>query len=156
MRFPERLFVLRKADQGAALVELALVIPILLLLVAGAVDFGYIFYVGLQVGSAAHIGAEYGSQNPGESAGVTTAAQAIDPHVTVKSVSYGCECSDGTSYNATCSVQPSCTQNSTRGGNVVWRVQVTTQESVTPILTWPGFPSTFNLTSTATVRGYHL
>lgn len=149
--------VLCKADHGASLVELAMVTPLLLLITFGAVDFGRWYFVGLEVANAAHAGAEYGSQNPGSSS-IVAAAQASETHAPAVSygtptVTWGCECSDGSSYAASCSPTPSCTASTTVGGYYVHRVQVTTTAVYTTLVPWPGIPSSFTLSSTATIRG---
>lgn len=64
-----RFFVARRArrrrqSSGQALVELALTMPIVLLLFAGAADFGRIFYNFVALENAVKEGAIYGSQNP--------------------------------------------------------------------------------------------
>jgi Flp pilus assembly protein TadG len=156
MKFLARLCVLCKANHGAALVELALVTPILLLLVIGAVDLGHAYYVDLEVENAAHAGAEYGSINPTLTAGITAAAKQSAPNLsnlTVTAPTWGCECSDGTSYSGNCSTTPVCVVTTTRGGNVVHRVQVTTSSVYTTIVPWPGIPSPITLSATAAVRG---
>ncbi len=42
-----------QAEQGASLVELALVLPILFLILMGAVDFGRAYYLAMEVAGAA-------------------------------------------------------------------------------------------------------
>ena len=156
MRLLARLRVICKANDGAALVELALVTPLLLLLLFGAVDFGRAYYVGLSVASAAHAGAEYGSQYPSNTAGITTAAQQSAPdlkNLTVTALTWGCECSDGTSYSPSCFPMPVCSANASRGGNVVHRVQVTTSAVYNTLVPWPGIPKSLTLSNTATIRG---
>jgi Flp pilus assembly protein TadG len=158
MKNPSRLRILCKDNHGGSLIELALVIPILLLLVLGAVDFGHAYYVYLEVVNAAHAGAEYGSLHPTDTSGITTAATqkqsdtgvAWNPPVPT----YGCECSDGTSYTANCSLALACTANATRSATTVHRVQVTTSAIYSTFVHWPGIPSTITLSTTATVRGY--
>ena len=156
MKFLARLCVLCKTDHGAALVELAFVTPILLLLLFGAIDLGRAFYVGIEVANAAHAGAEYGSINPSNTAGITAAAQQSAPNVsnlTVAAPTWGCECSDGSSYTASCTTTTTCTANSTRGNNVVHRVQVTTSAVYKTLIPWKVIPASFTLSSTATLRG---
>lgn len=151
-----RLRILSKTDRGSALVELALVMPVLLLLLFGAVDIGRAYYVGLEVANAAHAGAEFGSQYPSNAAGITAAAQQSAPELTnlvVATPTWGCECSDGSLYSANCTTSPSCTISSSRGSNVVHRVQVTASASYKPLLPWPVIPSTITLSNTATIRG---
>jgi Flp pilus assembly protein TadG len=154
MKIPASLRILLKANHGAALVELALVTPILLLLVVGAIDFGRAYFVNLEVVNAAHAGAEYGSLSPTDTAGITTAATQSAPNVsslTVPTVAYGCECSDGSSYYASCSTVPVC--SASLGSNVVYRVKVKAQSVYTTLIPWPGIGSSFTLSNTATIRG---
>jgi Flp pilus assembly protein TadG len=154
MKNPARLRILRKADHGSSLVELALVIPILLLIVFGAVDFGHAFYVNLELVNAAHAGAEYGSLNPTLTGSITTAAMQSAPnlHLTASAVTVqsGCVCSDGTAYHdqGSCSPAPAC-PNAT----LVNRVQVTTTTTYHTLVPWGVIPSSFKWSSTATIRG---
>jgi Flp pilus assembly protein TadG len=164
MKIPARFRVLCKADHGAALVELALLVPFLLLLFIGAIDFGRAYYVGLQVANAAHAGAEYGSQYPSDTPGITSAAQNAVPNLptlTVQAPTYGCECSDGSSYTASCTISPTCTATGNRGTNVVNVVTVTTSAVYRMIVPWPAIPAPYNFagpstitfTRSATIRG---
>jgi Flp pilus assembly protein TadG len=145
-----------KATDGAALVELALVIPLLTLLVFGAIDLGRAYYLILEVANAAHAGAEYGSQNPSSTAGMTAAATQSAPDVanlTVATPTWGCECSDGSSYTASCTTTPTCNVSGTRGSNVVYRVQVKASVAYNTLVPWPGIPTPITLSNTATIRG---
>ena len=51
----------KRSDRGAAAVEFAIVLPIFLMLVFGAIDFGYYLYVTEIVTNAAREGARAGS-----------------------------------------------------------------------------------------------
>jgi len=140
---------LRRAEQGASLVELAMVVPFLFLLLIAAVDFGRMYFLAIEVAGAAEAGATYGSQHPSDTAGMKVAAQndAPDvPNLVVNTPTYGCECSDGTLFSASCATTPSCTHN------VVYRVTVTVTASYTSMIPWTGIPSTINLSNTATMR----
>jgi len=156
MKIPARLSVLCKSDRGASLIELALVCPLLFLLLFGAIDFGRAYYVYLELTSAAHAGAEYGSLYPSDSTGIVAAASQSAPNVpnlNVLTPVWGCECSDGTSYSASCTTAPTCSANSTRGSNLVYRVQVTTSAVYTTVIPWKAIPASFTLSTTATIRG---
>jgi Flp pilus assembly protein TadG len=158
MKLPKRIRVLCKADHGASLMEMALVTPFFVLLALGAVDFGLWYCAGLRVVNAAHAGAEYGSLHNSDTTGITTAAQQSESYMLNLSyntpvVTYGCECSDGTSYTLNCPSKPTCTSTATRGTNVVDRAQVTTSASYTTLLPWPGISKTITVSSTATIRG---
>ncbi len=59
-----------KSERGQSLVELAISITILIFLLAGAVEFGMIFFQFVQLRDAAQEGALYGSLYPADLAGV--------------------------------------------------------------------------------------
>jgi Flp pilus assembly protein TadG len=104
---------LLREDRGSALVELALIFPLLLLLIAGAVDFGSLIYSNIEVSDAAQAGALYGTLNPTDVIGISNAAKADSAHLSGLSttVSYGCECSDGSSPVPSCTAPPTCSYN---------------------------------------------
>ncbi|MFZ1085193.1 MAG: TadE/TadG family type IV pilus assembly protein [Terracidiphilus sp.] len=165
MKIPACLSLLCRAEQGAALVELAIVTPFLMLFLVGAVDVGRVYFFSLEVANAAHAGAEYGSQFPTNSAGITAAAQASAPDVGLLApvVSWGSECSDGSSYTASSTTpSPACVASANRGTNTVYRVTVTTSAVYKPLIPWPAIPYPFNvsgpatitLSSTATIRAH--
>lgn len=59
-----RAAVSRPGSQGQALVEFALTVPVLILLVAFAVNFGGWLYAWIEVASAARAGANYAALGP--------------------------------------------------------------------------------------------
>jgi Flp pilus assembly protein TadG len=65
-----------KSEKGQSLVELAISLVILLYLLAGAVEFGIIFFQYVQLRDAAQEGALFGSINPTDTAGITARVQA--------------------------------------------------------------------------------
>jgi Flp pilus assembly protein TadG len=64
------------ADEGAALVEMALVSPLLLMLALGAGDFGRVMYASIVLSHAAHAGVQFGSQDVGSAANLADIEQA--------------------------------------------------------------------------------
>ena len=64
-------------ERGQSLVELAISILFLLLLLAGAAEFGVLFFQFVQLRDAAQEGALYGSMNPPYGASHTTAIDKI-------------------------------------------------------------------------------
>lgn len=137
-------------DRGSSLVETALVIPVLLLMLFGAVDFGRAFYLSMEVSGAAQAAAEYGVQSPTDTVGMQTAATQDAPDVSNLSVTtptYGCECADGTGYSASCSTVPTCT-----GSNLVYRVNVSVSTNYSPWFPWPGIPSRLPIANSASMR----
>jgi Flp pilus assembly protein TadG len=136
-------------EHGASLVETAIMLPFFLLLLFGTLDFGRAYFLATEVAGAARAAAEYGAQNPTDTTGITKVATADAPDVPSLSVgtpTYGCECSDGTSYSANCGATPTCTNN------VVYRVSLTVSTTYTPLFPWPNIPSSIPLSSTAVMR----
>src|SRR3954469_8899862 len=50
-------------ERGSAMIELALVAPILTMLVIGVAEFGRFSYMSIEIASAARAGVQYGAQN---------------------------------------------------------------------------------------------
>ena len=98
-----------RSETGSSLVEMGLLLPVLFLLLLGAVDFGRAYYLAIEVSNAAHTGALYGAQNPTDTSGMQGAATSDAPDVPGFAVTatYGCECSNGASAVAACGVSPS-------------------------------------------------
>jgi Flp pilus assembly protein TadG len=149
MKFGSHLGILHGLDHGSSLVEAAVAMPLLLLILLGAVDLARGYFLAMEIAGAANAGAEYGSQNPTDITGMRTAAtgDAADVPNLVASPTYGCGCSDGSSFSASCAVTPSCATN------VVYRVTVDVSATYTPQFPWPGIPSSIPLSSSATMRG---
>lgn len=61
-----------RREKGQSLVELALTLPIILTLLAGAVDLGMAFFSYVSLRDAAQEGALYGSLNPTDSSGIVS------------------------------------------------------------------------------------
>src|SRR5215467_2035882 len=67
----------RRFQTGQAMLELAFILPILVLLVIGVIEIGRYAYISILVGNAARAGAAFGSQNlstNGNTAGINNAA----------------------------------------------------------------------------------
>lgn len=135
-------------DEGSSVIELALLLPFLLLLLVAAVDFGRGYYASIEVSSAAEAGALYGTLNTTNTAGMQAAAKLDAKDITSLTAvaTYGCECSDGTSIVVSCTTQPTCT------ANPVNYVQVTTSATYTPILRFPGISASYPLKGLARMR----
>jgi len=66
--------LMRSRDRGAALVETAMVLLLVLLLIAGLADLGRAFNEYIVIGEASREGARYGSMNPSDAVGIRAAA----------------------------------------------------------------------------------
>jgi hypothetical protein len=93
----------QRTMRGGAMMELAVVVPLLLVTFVGLVDFGRAAFEAIEVENAAHAGASWGSRTKGYAAdaeGIRTAALAdIGDDVDVSGVSVEsqryCVCEDG-------------------------------------------------------------
>jgi Flp pilus assembly protein TadG len=135
-------------EDGSSIIEIAFMLPILALLLAGAVDFGRAWYVNLEVASAAEAGALYGIQNPTDTVGMKAAAALDAPDLSnlqAAAIS-GNECSDGTSAVSFSASTPNCAVNS------VQFVEVDTSAVYKPILNFPGVTSSYTLTGKSRMR----
>ncbi len=151
MRTRRLLSRLLHSTQGGGLVEMALVLPVLLLLFGGVIDLGRAYYLAQEIAGAAESAAIYGVQNPTGTAGITAAAQAAAPDVpnlTVATPAYGCECSDGSSYSANCSSAPSCPANT----SLVYRMSVSVSTTYSPWVPLPAVSSPMTITRSAEMR----
>ena len=139
-----------RSDSGAALVEMALVMPLLLLMVLGVGDFGRVLYRAITLSHAARAGAAYGAQgggHAGDAAGIRQAAeeeaQDIAP-ITVTSQRI-CECTGGAAVSC---MMASC---GSYGAPRAF-VEVTATQTFATLVPFPGIPSTVPLSRTAKVR----
>jgi Flp pilus assembly protein TadG len=141
-------------DAGQSLVELALILPVFVLLILGAVEFGELAYAAIVVSDAARAGVQYGAQSAAtaaDTAGMVAAAMNDGSDVNGLSATPTsfCSCSNApaTSVPGGCSVAAtSCPAN---GARVLNYVQVNTTATVAPFINWLG---SFTLTGQAIMR----
>jgi Flp pilus assembly protein TadG len=129
-------------DQGGALVEMALTIPLLLALLLGAAEFGMASYAAVEVENAAMAGVQYGTSSPnasGDITGIQNAAANDAANITLgtTTVSHTCICANGTT--STC-LPTDCT-----GSHPETILKVQTQTTFTPGINVPGFPTSFTI-----------
>lgn len=74
-----------KKENGQAVVEFAIVLPILLLIVCAIIDFGWIFYNQLNLENCAREGVRFGAVNAGNTQCITLTQEKIN-EVAVKSI----------------------------------------------------------------------
>lgn len=66
----------RCGAKGQALVELALLIPLMLVIAVGVLDLGRLFHASITIANAAREGARYGTFDPNDVSGIVAAAEA--------------------------------------------------------------------------------
>ena len=92
---------LGRADSGSALAEIALVLPLLVLVLLGLIEVGRFGNYTILVGNAARAGVQYGAQNTvtaADVAGMQNSAKSDGQNITglTATASSFCKCSDGT------------------------------------------------------------
>jgi Flp pilus assembly protein TadG len=141
-----------KSEQASSLVELAVILPVLLLIVSSLVDYAFFLQKAIQVQDAASSAAALGAI-PGNSANTAAMVQLANYDATG---SY----SGGPGFNANATSFYTCTPGGAHvpatttcsTGAPLHYVQVTTSLTATAVLPFPGTPSTQTLTGAATYR----
>lgn len=150
-------------QRGAAVIEFAVIIPLLLFTLIGSVDVGRAVYEAIALSSAAHAGAQYGGitpENAGNTNNIRTAVlrnltdsfgyREGNDHVDVV-ITRRCACGNGTNPGTTvpCETTTVCAFGAGAPRTYV-RVSVTSNFS--PLIPYPGLPSTFVISRTAEMR----
>jgi Flp pilus assembly protein TadG len=139
-------------DIGQAFVELALILPIFILLLVGIAEVGRLAYASIEVSNAARAGAAYGSQNHVTASDTTNiqlaaAQDATDVTTLTTTVAQACSCSNGTAI--TCANAGTTCISPAR---IIESVQVRTTATVNTAFHFPGLPSSFTLRGYASMR----
>ena len=141
----------RATQSGQALLEVALVTPLLLLLAVGIIEIGRYAYYSILVADAARAGAQYGAQNlatAADTAGIRTAAENDGQnlaalHVTVQ---HECGCT-GSSIGGACPATACASPN-----HALVYVKVTVTGTFNSLFKYPGIPQSIDCDSTELMR----
>ncbi len=128
---------------GTAAVEFALILPVLMLLLLGCIDFGRFPHSYIAVTNAARAGAGFGSVNPYTTATATTWKADIKQAVIDEMGKL-----DG--FDTT---QLNVTSSYIDDGNGLWRVKVTVSYPFQTVVNWAGLPNTVTMQQTTVMRG---
>lgn len=146
----------RSSQAGLALIEFAIVIPMLVLLVVGLIETGRFMYLSIMVGNAARAGVQYGAQSVvtmGDTSGMRRAALNDGQNISGLSITSAgtvCACWN---ESAESSPAPSCsTISCPTGYHRVVYVQVTAAGSFSPLVRYPILPSSYSITKQAIMR----
>lgn len=148
---------IRVNEEGSALVELALSLPMLCLMLLGAAEFARVAYAAIEVTNAAHSAAVYAASGEGAVADTTGIANAASSDslnlvggnaISVTTpITTSCTCSD-TSYAPT-----SCSDNQTcqnHHASMITAVTVQTSTTFSPMVSVPGWKPTITLMGNST------
>jgi Flp pilus assembly protein TadG len=102
-------FTRRRSQRGQELIELALLLPLLLLIAFGVLDLGRAFHSAITIANAARVGARFGTADPTDVTGIASATVAeaqnsgIDLSTSIISVSCPEGCGSGLPVRVTIS-----------------------------------------------------
>ena len=150
------------SDSGSAAVELAVALPLLVLILAATIDFSRVFHIAMALTDAARAGAQYGAANTANSVNTATMQTTATGATSVSGISANaariCRCATDTgTFSDTSGTVNDCTTaeaTACPGGHRVMMVTVTTTKTFSTIFTsvLPGAASSITLTRTATLR----
>lgn len=158
--FPHRTSGERRGERGAALIELAIALPMLVLILMGTVDFARVFRTAIELTNAARAGVQYGSLGAAQSAdtaGMQAAATNAAPDVPGITVTASrlCQCASNQGNFSPTSPANNCA-DTCPGGNpsnhLVVTVSVTATSTFTTLTAFPGIPSSITVSRTAASR----
>jgi Flp pilus assembly protein TadG len=134
-----------RTRRGAAAMELAVVLPLLILVALACVDYGRYAYYSIAVTNAARAGAEYGIMNPyatsGQAAWTAAVAQAAADEMT-----------NQTGFNAAAlGVSSSVTFEKSTGLPII--SVSTSYTGFKNVINWPGVPQNPTLSALVVIRG---
>ncbi len=150
MRFDSFLRSLQRKEDGGALVEAALTLPVLVLMVLGAAEFTRVAYTSLEVVSAAKAGVSYGAETGGtttDTNGITYAAQNDAGNLnglTVLTPTSTYVCSGGETIDTSKALNTQCAAS-----HIEQTLTVQTQMTMDPLVHVPGLPTSYTVSGQA-------
>jgi Flp pilus assembly protein TadG len=139
------------SDTGSSILEVSLLMPLFVVMLLGAVQFGWLAYYSIEVKNAAYAGASYGAENhatASNTAAIQLAAadDAANLSAMTVTVTNSCVCSDGTTITCADAVA-----NCTSPARIVEYVQVNTSATLNSLFSYH-FPSSYALQGQAIMR----
>jgi Flp pilus assembly protein TadG len=143
-------------ETGQGLIELALTLPLLILILLGGAEFARFAWASIETSNAARAGAQYGAQTDitaNDNAGMQAAALNDGVNLTgltaTPTPSHWCACSTAPTASIGClNALNSCASPAI----VLEYVQVNTSSTISPLFHWPGLPATFTANGSALMQ----
>ena len=133
-----RLNARNRSDRGQALVELAMIAPVLIILMLGVIDYGRVYFAYISVTNGARIGADYAAIGPTQAA--DTAA--------IKAAALG----DTTDLLNLSPTNPEVTVVTASDSQGSLYADVTMTYTFTTLFPWPGLPTSIDIERTVRSR----
>lgn len=150
--------MIRTGERGVALAEFAILLPLFMFLLLGLIEVGRLFYFTIQVGNAAHAGAQYASENQtnpnasAQAAAIADGSNTIDPAMSATATNV-CSCWNPVTATGTAPSASTCTGACSSGYRVTYS-QVTVTGRIHTLFNYGGLgiPSSWTISRTATMR----
>jgi Flp pilus assembly protein TadG len=137
-------------NKGVVAIELAILLPVILLMLMAVTDFARIFYAGITLVNAAHAGAQYATQNLAHMADRNQIIQVVmndAQDLADVEVSVSCQTQCPNQISIACGEQ--CADSQAPEKSVV---QVTGSHEFKTLFPWPGIPAVVSLRWTSVMR----
>ena len=139
----------RTLSRAQASVELALSLPLLLMMFLVVIESGRAFYIAICLANAARAGVQYGSQNlttAGDTAGMQSAATSNAPNLSgmTATATHFCKCSDGSAST--------CLSTDCAASHRLVYTQVNTSASYAPLISFMGILPSMTVPGKAVMR----
>jgi Flp pilus assembly protein TadG len=157
---------IRRSEEGQSLVEVALSVPLLLLLMSGGAEFACLAYSAIEVSNAAKAAVQYGAQAAAYASNTTTNQVTLQnvvnqevtlvpglTQVTLNSMATTVACSDGTVPSDGNTAGPYSTSDCS-GSRAVETLAVKTTATFTPWAVVNPLLKVCNLPTSFTLNGY--
>jgi Flp pilus assembly protein TadG len=138
------------SEEGASLVEFAILLPVLALLMVGTIVFGQWMYFGILAANAARAGAQYGSQNlttAANTSGMQSAALQDGQNLSQFSATPHCYYISGST-----TTQCSLPATATPPPGAIYYVEVDTTGTFNPLIKYPGMPKNVTVSGKSIMR----
>ena len=138
-----------RRTRGQAAVELALSVPLLLMMLLMVVETGRAFYIAISISNAARAGVQYGSQNlstAADNAGMKAAAANDAPNIVgmTTTATHFCQCADGTAST--------CLSTDCSSSHRLLYTQVNTSAPYSPLVNFMGILPPMTVPGKAVMR----
>ena len=145
-------------DEGSAILELAISLPLLLLMLLGMAELARVAYAAIEVSSAAHAAAQFAASSHAYASNYTQSgstygggmANAVAANsdlggtnaISITNVALSCVCENTAYTPSSCSDNTTCESKNTA---MIETVTVQTQTSFHPLIHYPGGAYTYTL-----------
>ena len=134
--------------RGAAILEFALILPVVVALLVGMIDYGMLAYQTMEVSAAAHAGAEYALHYGWNTTGIQSAVTSATTLTVSANPAPQLKTACVTAGAVVVTAGTTCSSGAAAGSYV----QVNAQATFTPIITWSSFAMPSTIAAQAMIR----